>query len=56
MKRDDTPSASAEELPRDWLSEFVAHVPALMFGKDLQGRYLFVNEQYSRTFGIPPGG
>jgi PAS domain S-box-containing protein len=53
MRPDDTTSPSAEGLPRDWLREFIARVPALIFGKDLEGRYLFVNEHYTRTFGIP---
>jgi diguanylate cyclase (GGDEF)-like protein/PAS domain S-box-containing protein len=34
------------------LQAFINHSPSLMFIKDLQGRYLYVNERFTQAFGL----
>src|SRR4029077_5504392 len=34
------------------LRAFMNHSPSLMFVKDLQGRYLYVNDAFTRAFGL----
>src|SRR5512137_762140 len=36
------------------LLTFMNHSPSLMFIKDLEGRYLYVNERFLQAFGLEP--
>jgi PAS domain S-box-containing protein len=52
LSRDAAPSPG-EQLPHDWLRELFDRAPVLIFGKDLEGRYLFVNECLTQALDIP---
>src|SRR5512137_1874399 len=36
------------------LLTFMNHSPSVMFIKDLEGRYLYVNERFTQAFGLEP--
>ena len=47
-------ATSALQQSEAQLQAFMNNTPSIMFTKDLEGRYLHINEQFARSFGLKP--